>query len=199
MQAAGKYFKVMMNLFKTNGNSLRNYANKKLSGRINREAQNIFQDKQFNQEVTAKNVLFKSLFLLKSAKKFKQGAQSPKKSEKTLNNLNEFENDPDYIAEGNSIKNNSSFCIRSPINKMNVGLNETNSDGPHLFEDMQEPIKDPITKKENSEKNIDVASVPNSFAKEDLCLSEKMQEVNDKGLNDLKLLSYLKEKYENEI
>lgn len=182
------YFKTMMNMFKTKGNSIRNYANKKLSERINKKAQNIFQDQSFSREISSNNGILKGLMLMKSIKKLKQGAETAKNRRLSLKNCN-FENKLKEKC------NCDSSLMKSSNNIFNSEHDNSykSHDYPNeiIYEEKNAPQNMNNINK-NRENQEDTPSLPSSLIPRSN-LSEKMKDVNH--FSELKLLSFLKDKY----
>lgn len=130
----------MIKLFNNKGTSLRNYAQKKLSSRINRNAHSIFQDRVFSEAVSWKNGLLQGFVLKKSIKKFRQGALTAKNRSKpppldfqnaleACHNQQEESKNPspfyDMVSEANS-----SFLAKSPNNKFRFSVDPGNNKSP---------------------------------------------------------------------
>lgn len=179
------YFKTMMNMFKTKGNCIRNYANKKLSERINKKAQNIFQDQSFSHGISSNNGILKGLMLRKSIKKFKQGAETAKNRGISLNICN-FENSIKEKSNCDSV----SILKSSNNNFMSEQNNSYNShDYPKEISDQENPPQNIII--QSREYQDETPSI-NSL-KQESNLLDKMKGMNT--ISELKLLSFLKNKY----
>ena len=247
------YLRTMIKLFKNKGTALRNYAQKKLSARINRNAPSIFQDRVFSEAVSWRNGLLQGFVLKKSIKKFKQGALTAKNRSKpppldfqnALEAQQEESKNPspfyDMVSEVNS-----SFLAKSPNNKFRFSFDRGNNKSPifdpnndtnmltnsnnieinrELLNNMYEKVENhekegnPKLKVENHEKedytNLEnhekegketaaelhfsrleekSYTIPSSFL-HSLSISEQMKKVNSSGM-DMKLLSFIKDKYE---
>lgn len=256
VKAVKNYLRTMIKLFNNKGNALRNYAQKKFSARINRNAHSIFQDRAFSEAVSWKNGLLQGFVLKKSIKKFKQGALTAKNRSKPP--PLDFQNALEAAHQGEESKNpspfydivseaNSSGLPKSPLSKFRFSIDPGNNNksptfDPNNYTNMltnsnnneinHELLKNMYEKVENNEKesNSNVKeeayekeshkkvenhekedngttaelrflrnedkthSIPSSFL-HSLSISDQMKKVNSSGM-DMKLLSFIKDKYE---
>ena len=147
VKAVKNYLRTMIKLFNNKGTALRNYAQKKLSSRINRNAHSIFQDRVFSEAVSWKNGLLQGFVLKKSIKKFRQGALTAKNKSKPP--PLDFQNALEACHQQEESKNpspfydmvseaNSSYLVKSPNNnRFRFSIDPGNNKSP-IFD----PIND---------------------------------------------------------
>lgn len=194
VQAVQAYLGTMMRMFKVKGTALKSYAKKKLSQRINKNANCIFQDRAFSQAINWKNGLLQGFVLMKSIKKFKKGAKNAiSRNEKLKSILDQ------------KIKNSIDSPQKiSPLfdkicSENNLALIIQNLEENEKLQTPQEKEEvNDIFAKVGKWKD-EMPSISNSFVKENckiISILEQMEKVNINSAQDIKLISFIKNKYD---
>ena len=200
VQAVRSYLRTMMKMFKNKGTALRSYADYKLSTRINQNAHTIFQDKAFSHAVSWKNGILQGFVLIKSIKALKRGAataRNRKCSEKKMNfnfkNAIEFSPEEFKSPRCDMVCSDDNSMPKSPKNLFKF-INENTNLLHNIYENERESILKTNNNNNDTILSENFQSYQSTFVKP-LPISEKMKDLKS-SLVELKLLSFIKDKYE---